>query len=234
MHEYVKKALVTALLIVSAAIVPFLLTAAGFPDRSSKLARAVASPWFWQIWDNLPSREAEDWILTYSDDCQESDWTPEFRNLHTCLFFQAYLKPAFEGYLSAVGEYDGVLVSIRTCVIGCTPGRAEIIICSEHSARYGFYQESHISGGINATKDDTAETYLALLNEDPGGSLSDAVGTNRDEWVILPDSHRWFVHCLRDSDSFGGHLWLPASWIAQARESRSWLDYPARSSSNTF
>jgi hypothetical protein len=153
MHEYAKKALVIALLIVSAAFVPSLPTVAGFPDRSSELARAAASPLFWQIWDKLLSREVKDWIPTHSDDCQESEWTPESRNVQTCLFFQAYLKPAFEGSLSAVGEYDGVLVSIRMCVIGCTLRRKSLFV-SEHSARYGFYQEeSHISGGNNATKD---------------------------------------------------------------------------------
>jgi len=139
MHEYVKKALVTALLIVSAAIVPSLPTVAAFPDRSSKLARVAVSPLFLQIWDRLPSREIEDWIPSHSNDCHESEWTPEFRNLHTCLFLQAYLNPAFEGYLSAVGEYDGVLVSIRMCLIGCTLGQKSLLV-SEHSARYGFYR----------------------------------------------------------------------------------------------
>lgn len=153
MHEYVRKALVVALLIASAAIVPSLPTVAGLPDRRSELARTAASPLFWQIWDKLLSRELEHWIPTHSNDCQESEWTPEFRNVHACLFLQAYLKPAFEGSLSAVGEYDGVLVSIRMIVIGCTLGRKPLFV-SEHSARYGFYQEeSHISGGINATKD---------------------------------------------------------------------------------
>jgi hypothetical protein len=87
---------------------------------------------------------------------------------------------------------------------------------------------------LSLWKGDTAETYLALLNEDPGGSKADAVGTNCYEWVILPESHSWFVHCLRDSDSFGGHLWLPARWIEQAVKSYPWLDYPAQSSSVTF
>jgi hypothetical protein len=139
MREYVKKALVTALLIVSAAIVPSLPTVAGFQDQRSKLARAAASPLFRQIWDKLLRREFEDWIPTHSDDCQESEWTPEFRNVYTRLFFQAYLKPAFEGYPSAVGEYDGVLVSIRMCVIGCTLVQKSLFV-SEHSARYGLYQ----------------------------------------------------------------------------------------------
>ena len=51
--------------------------------------------------------------------------------------------------------------------------------------------------------------YLSLLNEDPGESPSDAVGINCYEWVILPASHRWFVHCMRDSGDKGGHLWIP-------------------------
>jgi hypothetical protein len=153
MHEDTKRALVIALLIVSAAIVPSLPTVAGFPDRSSELPRAATSPLFWQIWDKLLSREVEDWIPIYSDDCQESEWTPESRNVQTCLFFQADLKPAFEGSLSAVAEYDGILVSIRMCVIGCAPVRKSLFV-SEHSARYSFYQEeSHISGGSDATKD---------------------------------------------------------------------------------
>jgi len=87
---------------------------------------------------------------------------------------------------------------------------------------------------LSLQKGDPAETYLALLNEDPGGSPADAVGTNCYEWVILPESHGWFVNCLRDSDRFGGRLWLPASWIEQVRRIYPWLDYPAQSSSVTF
>jgi hypothetical protein len=87
---------------------------------------------------------------------------------------------------------------------------------------------------LSLLRGDSAETYIALLNEDPGGSPADAVGTNCYEWIILPESHRWFVHCLRDSDSFGGHLWLPASWIEQLKNAYSWLDHPAQSSSISF
>jgi hypothetical protein len=106
------KALVIALLIVSAAIVPSLPTVAGFPDRSSELPRAATSPLFRHIWDNkLLSSEVEDWIPAHSDNYRESEWTPESRNVQTRLFFQADLKPTFEGSLSAVGEYDGVQLS---------------------------------------------------------------------------------------------------------------------------
>ncbi len=153
MHEYTKRTLLIALLIVSAAIVPSLTTVVGFPDRSSELPRAATSPLFRHVWDKLLSSEVEDWIPTHADNCRQSEWTPESRQVQTRVFFRADLKPTLEGSLSAVGEYDGFQLSIRMCLIGCTPGRKSLFV-SEHSARNGFYQqESHISGGSNATKD---------------------------------------------------------------------------------
>jgi hypothetical protein len=74
---------------------------------------------------------------------------------------------------------------------------------------------------------DSSGQYLADLNEDPGGSPTDAIGTNCYEWVILPQSHMWFVHCLRSSGDSGGHLWLPESWIAKVSVIHPWLIYPS-------
>ena len=62
---------------------------------------------------------------------------------------------------------------------------------------------------------DTADDYIHALNEDPGGSPADAVGTNCWEWVIVPPSIKWFIHALRDSDDGGGHLWMPRDWAEQ-------------------
>ena len=76
---------------------------------------------------------------------------------------------------------------------------------------------------------ETTEDYLASLNEDPGSSRADAVGTNCYEWVILPASHQWFVHCMRDSSDKGGHLWIPKSFLEQTRDAFQWLAYPAES-----
>jgi hypothetical protein len=87
---------------------------------------------------------------------------------------------------------------------------------------------------VSIHKGDTTEIYLNLLNEDPGNSPADAVGTNCYEWVILPDSHRWFVHCLRDSDSYSGHLWLPENWIGKMVPLYPWLEYPPGSSPVAF
>lgn len=107
MHEYMKNALIAALLVVSAAFAPCLPNVADFPARTSELARAAASPLLWQFWDGLLSRELAEWTKTVSDDDQQSEWSPEFRGSLTCLFFQVFLKPVFDGPLSVVGDMTG-------------------------------------------------------------------------------------------------------------------------------
>jgi len=107
MHGYMKKALIAPLLVVSATFAPCLPNVADFPDRTSELARAAASPLFWQIWDELLRCALAQWTKTVSDDDQQSEWPPEFRSALTYLFFQVFLKPVFEGPLSVVGDMTG-------------------------------------------------------------------------------------------------------------------------------
>jgi hypothetical protein len=114
-----------------------------------------------------------------------------------------------------------------------TDNQAHYMVLRPEPVTY-FHHHFGLFPIVALKKGDTAETYLALLLEDPGGSPADAVGINCYEWVILPESHRWFAHCLRDSDSYGGHLWLPSTWIKQVTESRPWIDYPAQSRSISF
>lgn len=59
---------------------------------------------------------------------------------------------------------------------------------------------------------DTVESYLAGLNEGPGGSPSDALNTNWWTCVIMPSSMTWFVHVMRSEEN-GGHLWVPEQWV---------------------
>ena len=72
---------------------------------------------------------------------------------------------------------------------------------------FGKYPAVRIEAG------DSAEGYLAILNEDPGNSPADAIGTNWWEVVIVPPSRAWFVHALRTSEDNGGHLWTPEEWV---------------------
>ncbi len=70
---------------------------------------------------------------------------------------------------------------------------------------------------------DTAENYIEFLNQDPGGSPTDAVGTNCWAWVIVPPSIRWFVHALRSDLDESGHLWVPAEWCPKLRGMGPWV-----------
>jgi hypothetical protein len=114
MHEYMKQALIAALLVVSSAFAPCLPNVADFPDRTSELARAAASPLLWQIWDELLRCELQQWVPTDSEDGQKSGWPPEFRSALTCLFFWVFLKPMFEGPLSVVGDMTGFSYRFRS------------------------------------------------------------------------------------------------------------------------
>jgi hypothetical protein len=76
-----------------------------------------------------------------------------------------------------------------------------------------FHRHFHKYPAFEITLDDTAKTYLAVLNEDPGGSPADAVGTNWSTCVIAPPSRKWFVHVMRASTDDTGHLWVPKDWV---------------------
>ena len=52
-----KKLLIPALLVVSAAFVPGLRDAVEFPERACEIAQEVARPLFWHLWDRLLTRE---------------------------------------------------------------------------------------------------------------------------------------------------------------------------------
>jgi hypothetical protein len=70
---------------------------------------------------------------------------------------------------------------------------------------------------------DSSESYLAALNEDPGGSPADAIGTNWWAAVIIPRSSNWFIHLLRSAGDNGGHLWIPQEWTEGMVESHPYL-----------
>jgi hypothetical protein len=137
---------------------------------------------------------------------------------------------SFESAGTCTPEFAGLVQALLSL---SNDNAAHYMVLYPHPVTY-FHQHFGKYPILSLQKGDLAESYIALLNEDPGGSPADAVGINCYEWVILPESHKWFVHCLRDWYSFGGHLWLPASWIEQVKDSRPWLDYPAQSSSINF
>ena len=86
-----------------------------------------------------------------------------------------------------------------------------------------FWRHFQKYPAIQIEADDSERAYLSGLNEDPGGSPADAVGTNWWECVIVPPSIKWFVHALRDDTSNGGHLWIPQEWANKVVEALPYL-----------
>jgi hypothetical protein len=81
-----------------------------------------------------------------------------------------------------------------------------------------FYRHFRKYPALEIELHDTAASYLDALNEDPGGSPADAVGTNWWTCVIVPPTRKWFVHVLRSDSSNSGHLWVPSSWTQPLTE----------------
>lgn len=128
-----KKALIVALLVVSAAFAPCLPNVAEFPDPTSELARATASLLFWQFWHEPLSRELAQWIQTASNDGQESEWPPELLNALMCLYFQVFLNTRSKDPYPPRGKMTGFVVSIPKSVIRRTV-EWELALVSEHPA----------------------------------------------------------------------------------------------------
>ena len=65
---------------------------------------------------------------------------------------------------------------------------------------------------LEIARDDSPDSYLAALNEDPGGSPADAIATNWSASVVFPPAGKWFCHLLRSASDSGGHLWMRPEW----------------------
>ena len=108
-----KKILIPALLVVSAAFAPSLRNAAEFPDRVCEVAQEVAGPLFWDVWDELLTRELARLTQTSTSDREESAWQVALRDdAVVCLFFHVLFKHAFDGSLSVAKENNTFFVSI--------------------------------------------------------------------------------------------------------------------------
>jgi hypothetical protein len=112
---------------------------------------------------------------------------------------------AFFGLLSSLAQW-GTDAAIYYVVLRPDP-------VSYFFAHFGKYPL------IEIKPSGSAEEYMAVLNEDPGGSPADALGINWSEYMILPSSKAWFIRGLRyDVNDEGGHLWVPREWTTKVIE----------------
>ncbi|MGA2429683.1 MAG: hypothetical protein ABSH13_14390 [Candidatus Acidiferrum sp.] len=108
-----KKALIPALLVVSAAFAPLLRKAVEIPDRVSGAACKAAGPLFWHLWDELLDREIAAGSQPSTDIGEGSEWRLELRaNIVVCIVFHIFLKHTLDGSLSVAEKHETFLVSI--------------------------------------------------------------------------------------------------------------------------
>jgi hypothetical protein len=108
-----KKILIPALLVVSAALVPGLWNAVEFPDRTCEVAQSVVAPLFWHLWDELLNREIARLSQPVALDGEVLGWQPGLpNNTVVCIFFHVFLKHVFDHALTKAEKNDTFLVSI--------------------------------------------------------------------------------------------------------------------------
>jgi hypothetical protein len=64
-------------------------------------------------------------------------------------------------------------------------------------------------------RSDSAEAYMAALNEDVGDGQGFSLSILSSTWVVVPPSGDWFIHAMRSSDDDSGHLWVPQVWVSK-------------------
>ena len=108
-----KKILIPALLVVSAALVPSLRNAVEFPDRTCEVAQSVVAPLFWHLWDELLNRETARLSQLPTPGGEVLAWGPGLTdNTVVCIFFHVFLKHVFDHALTRMEKNDTFLVSI--------------------------------------------------------------------------------------------------------------------------
>jgi hypothetical protein len=108
-----KKILIPALLVVSAALAPGVRNAVEFPDRTCEVAQSVIAPMFWHLWDELLNREIARLTQPLTPGGEALGWGPGLPdNTVECIFFHVFLKHVFDHALTRAEKNDTFLVSI--------------------------------------------------------------------------------------------------------------------------
>jgi hypothetical protein len=122
-----KKILIPALLVVSAAFAPGVRDAVELPERACEIAQEVARPLFWHVWDELLNRQIAQWTKPAANGGEVPDWRPGLpTDAVACIFFHVFLKHAFDRALSMTEKKDTLVVSISGQVVRRTVGQARL------------------------------------------------------------------------------------------------------------
>jgi hypothetical protein len=119
-----KKLLIPALLVVSAAFAPGLWDTVEFPDRACEIAQEVARPLLWHLWDQMLSHELARAAQPQARAALEPGLAPALvSDTVVCILFHVFLKHAFDGVVSAAEKNNTFIVSISQGPVRRTIGR---------------------------------------------------------------------------------------------------------------
>ena len=156
---------------------------------------------------------------------EEPLFTELLTEAHECIFVDSRRKPTdlrrliFDDVALRRPEFACLLQTL----LGLSgDSKCYYLVLSPDPVHY-FHRQFNKYPLLEIDYGDSNESYLAFLNEDPGGSPADAVGINWWACVILPPSRKWFSHLLRSANDNGGHLWIPRDWAERVIEWHPYL-----------
>lgn len=128
-------------------------------------------------------------------------------------------KLLFDDAALSTASFFGLLLSLMKCSADTS---VSYVVVDPDPIEY-FHRRFGKYPAIEISRADTADTYLMVLNKDPGGSPADAIGTNVGKAVFVPGSASWFAQVSRSADDDGGFLVVPSAWVRDLMVSHRWL-----------
>jgi hypothetical protein len=112
-----KKTLLSALLIVSAASATCLGNAVKVQDRAYEITREIAAPLFWHLWDEFLRRELSRGARSAANVSEEASWRPQApAEAVGCVLLHVLLRNAFDSVLS-VAARDHAFAAIPSKIL---------------------------------------------------------------------------------------------------------------------
>lgn len=157
----------------------------------------------------------------------ETEFTEIFLRARTCVYIDSGREPTaltkltFDDAQICTYEFSDLLQRLMEH----SNDTQIYYIILDPDPQYYFYQRFKKYPAFEIVRGDSRNDYIAMLNEDPGDSPIDAVGTNWWACVTAPPSLQWFAHALRSDQDDGGHLWVPPEWVTELRGIHPYLNH---------
>jgi hypothetical protein len=159
------------------------------------------------------------WIVS------DEEFTSVFLEAQTCVFIDSHREQTLLVCLNFCDVEiftKSFILDLHKMMMWSGDATAFFVVLRPDPVEF-FHRHFNKYPAFEITSDDSGNDYLAALNEDPGGSPADAIGTNWWTCVIAPHSLKWFIHVMRSDTDDTGHLWIPKEWVQALIELRPWL-----------